>query len=402
MIAARVTPAEAATPDKERACREIDRHRRRLTALSHAIHARPEPAFAERWAAGAITGVLAERGFTIEQPLLGLPTAFRASIGPRDGPTVILCAEYDALPGIGHGCGHNIVATTAIGAALGLASLARRLGGRVVVLGTPAEEGGGGKIILARRGAFAGARAVMLVHPDNRDVVTPVLRAAVGYRAVLRGRAAHAGRAPEDGRNALDAAVLGYTAVGALRASLHEGDQVSITLCGAGPPNVVPAQASVRLLVRSATASGLAAVAAQVRRCFEGGAHTAGCTLRFGPDGPAYHHLKADEALARAFARNAAAVGRALRPGVPSDLHRAGSTDLGIVSHLAPTIHPMLAVAPADVALHTAAFARHAVSPRADRAVLDGAKAMAMTALDVWHRSGRPAPLPARRDHWPF
>ena len=353
-----------------------------LLTLSHDLHAHPETAWAEHRSSRRLAAFLADAHLDVQLPAYGLPTAFRARAGSA-GPVVVLCCEYDALPGIGHGCGHNVVAAAAAGAAATLAPLAAHAGGRLVVLGTPAEEGGGGKIELLRRGAFTDAAAVLLVHPGAHDQVRASFRAAASSTIAFRGRAAHAAMAPGHGRNALDAAVLAYQAIGAARSVLGFGDQVTAVLPRGGTvPNIVPEAAQFRVMTRSTTTAGLGLLARVVDRAARAGALATGCTARVTSSGPTYRELRTDPGLAASLERHLHGLGRRPRPPDPRDVLTAGSTDLGNVSHRAPVAHPKLAIGP--LAPHSRAFAEAAVSPAGDRAVLDGAVLLALTALDVW------------------
>ena len=232
----RLDPASVAEA-KRRAAGSVDDVAQRLVAISRAIHARPELAFAEHDSAAMLAGELQRAGFAVEVGVGGLATAFLATAGHPDAPAVIVCCEYDALPELGHACGHNVIGAAGLGAGLALLPVVERLGGRIVVMGTPAEEGGGGKAILAERGWFEGAAAVLLVHPSNEDVVTPPFRAAATVDVRFRGRSTHAAMAPEQGRNALDAAVSAYGSVALLRGRLPLGDTVSMTFGTTAPPN---------------------------------------------------------------------------------------------------------------------------------------------------------------------
>lgn len=355
-----------------------------LLALSHDLHAHPETSWREHRSSTRVATFLDAAGLAVTRPAHGLPTAFRASAGSR-GPLVVLCCEYDALPGLGHGCGHNIIAAAAAGAGAVLAPLAGSFGGRVVVLGTPAEEGGGGKIELLRRGAFAGASAALLVHPGRHDQVRATFRAAASYRVTFRGRAAHAAMAPEQGRNALDAAVIAYSALSAARATLGPGDQITAVLTdGGSAPNVIPDRSVLRVMTRAPTTCGLAPLAHVVRRAADAGARATGCTTTVATDGPTYREVRSDPALSEFAERHLRALGRHPHPPSARDLLTAGSTDLGNVSHAVPALHPKLSIG--DVPQHSAAFARAAVSPAGDRAVLDGATLLALLTLDIWTR----------------
>lgn len=358
-----------------------------LVALSHAVHGRPELAFEERFASAALADALADRGIAVERGAHGLETAFVARAGER-GPTVAVCCEYDALPGIGHGCGHNVIAAAGLGAGLALAALAEEAGGRVVVVGTPAEEKGGGKILLLRRGAFEGVDAAMMVHPAGIDALAPTMLAMAQLDVRAHGRPAHAAAFPWKGVNALDAVVLGYVGVAALRQHIRPTERVhGVITRGGDVPNVVPELAAARYNVRAETLDRLDDLKRRVLACAEAGATAAGATLEHRFLDP-YADLVSHRPLLEAYAANAAALGRDVR--WPEDVSRPafGSTDMGNVSQAVPSIHPMVAVAPPHVALHTAEFAEHAVSEEADRAVVEAAIALARTAVDVWARPG--------------
>ncbi|SDS94513.1 amidohydrolase [Friedmanniella luteola] len=380
------TPARAVDVGgvKDAVCRAVDAQSGSIRALSHAVHDARETAFQERRSSRLVAEALARGGLAVTPGAYGLPTAVEATAG-GGGPQVVICCEYDALPGLGHACGHNLITAAGVGAAVALRCWASRLGGRLTVLGTPAEEGGGGKILLADRGAFDGADAVLLVHPGTEDLITPALRAAAGWRAVFRGRPAHAAMSAARGRNALDAAVLAYQAIGAARATLPWGQHVAAVLTEGGvAANLVPDRSVLQLTLRSQTTDGLQALQRRVTACCLAGAEATGCRVTTQPSGPVFRELRVDAALARAFAANAARTGRRLRAADAAAVATAGSTDLGNVSHLAPTIHPMLALGPGRLAPHTRAFAEAARSPDGDLLAVDGAKAMAMTAIDVW------------------
>lgn len=365
--------------------REVAARAAALVDLSHDLHAHPELAWREHRSSALLAGWLARAGLRVQRGAHGLPTAFRAAAG-SSGPLVVLCCEYDALPGLGHACGHNVIASAAAGAGAILAPLAERMGGRVLVLGTPAEEGGGGKIELLGRGAFTGAAAALLVHPGPRDQVRATFRAAASYRVVFRGRAAHAAMAPGEGRNALDAAVLAYEALTAVRTTLGFGDQITAVLSEGGTaPNVIPDRAVLRVMTRAVTSTRLPHLARTVRRAVEAGAHATRCTVTLTPVGPTYREVRSDPWLARTAEFHLRALGREPLAPRDRDVLTAGSTDLGNVSQEVPALHPKLAIG--DVPQHSAAFARAAVSAAGDRAVLDGAALLALLTLDIWNRT---------------
>jgi amidohydrolase len=335
-----------------------------------------------------LSACLRGHGLAVALPAYGLATAFVSRTGSTRQPHVVVCCEYDALPSMGHACGHNIIAAAGVGAGLALARLAPRLGGCITVLGTPAEEGGGGKLLLARRGAFEGVDAVMLVHPSSHQVTMPHINAVSSFEVTMLGQASHASMAPEQGVNALDALVLGYTAVAALRQHLRPTEKVhGIITRGGDQPSVVPALARGRFMVRGMSGPEVMALLRRVHACFEGGARATGATVQIRPSPPQYREMWHSRPLAAAFEANALILGRRMLPPHALPVSTAASTDLGDVSHLVAAIHPKLKISPDHVAQHSAAFAGYAASAAADRAVVDGAKALAMTAIDVWCRS---------------
>lgn len=372
-------PAEA----KERLRAEVWRRAETLVAVSREIHAHPELAFEEHRAHDLLTGVLEAEGLEVQRHACGLDTGFVARAG-REGPVVAVLCEYDALPGLGHACGHNVIAAAGLGAGLAAAALAGELGGRVLVLGTPAEEGGGGKLPFVDAGVFDGVTAAMMIHPADADLRSISSLAVDQLVVAYEGRASHAAAAPELGRNALDAAVLGYVNVAALRQHLGPRERVhGIITHGGDRPNVVPDHTAMHWYARAACLADLDALAARVWACLQAGADAAGCRMTGEWVGPRYAEVVDDPALLDAFARNAAALGRDLHePGPGAEV--VGSTDMGNVSQVVPSIHPMLAVAPPGVAIHTPEFTRHAGDAAGDRAVIDGASALATTVADVW------------------
>lgn len=355
-----------------------------LVELSREIHRHPELAFEEVRAHGLLTDLLESAGFAVTRSAYGLDTAFRAEIDAGAGPTVAIICEYDALPEIGHACGHNVIAAAGAGAAIVAArSLAERHGGRIVVLGTPAEEGGGGKVYMLERGAFEGVDAAMMVHPAGRDLTEMNTIAIERTRVEYRGLAAHAAAAPQLGRNALDAAVLGYLNVAALRQHLARHERVhGVITRGGTRPNIVPEWTEAEWYMRSPTMDGLQSLVARVQSCLEAGAAAAGCSMTREPIGRVYYDMVTSEALLDLYVRSAAEIGRTV--DVPEDgTTVVGSTDMGNVSHAVPSIHPLIKAAPADVSLHTRSFTDYAGGPDGDRAVLDGAATLALTAIRV-------------------
>jgi len=374
-----------AQPLKDAARDAVEVRRPKLLALSRAIHARPELAFEEHEAARLLVAALRDAGVEVQPGAYGLPTAFAAEFGPADAPCVALLAEYDALPGIGHACGHNLIATAGIGAGLALAGLGSSLPGRVRVLGTPAEEHGCGKELMARSGAFEGVDAVLMIHPAGVNLVTMPCIAMAELDAVFRGEAAHAAAMPERGVNALDAMMLAYQGVAALRQHIRPTERIhGIVTDGGQAPNVVPERSAGRFYVRAADFQDLAPLKARVEACFRAGALATGCTLELSWGEADYRDIHLNDPLATAFRRNAEALGREFFPIEKLPPGIQGSTDLGNVSYRVPSIHPMLAAAPLHVTIHNPEFAKWAGSELGDTAALDGAKALAMTALDFF------------------
>jgi amidohydrolase len=363
----------------------VDNFADRLIAVSRDIHAHPELNYAEHYAHDLLTGVLAEQGLEVTRHAYGVDTAFEAVVGDTGAPEVLVLLEYDALPGIGHGCGHNVIAAAGLGAGLVAASLAKELGGRVRILGTPAEEGGGGKIAMARQGAFASGIAAMMIHPADADLIKMDSIAVHTVDVTYEGKAAHAAAAPWEGRNALDAAVLGYMNVAALRQHIRPTERIhGIITEGGEKPNIVPRRAAAKWYVRSDTISTLQPLKARVVSCLEGATSACGCAMSTTWDDHTYADVRDNMAIVNSFASNMATLGRLVRDPRTDGRSVMGSTDMGNVSYLMPSIHPMVKVAPDGVAIHTEDFAHYAGSESGDEGVLIGAKAMAMTVVDLW------------------
>jgi len=353
-----------------------------LLAVSHAIHQEPELALEEFRAAERLTEAVARHDLPVARETFGLKTAYVSEFG--DGPTIAILSEYDALPGVGHACGHNIIAAAGLGAALALAKLGNRLPGRVRYLGAPAEERFGGKEMIAREGAFDGVDAAMMIHPANLNMTTMPCIAISEVEVTYHGRAAHASAMPYRGLNALDAVVAAYQSIAQLRQHIRQTERIhGIITEGGLAANIVPERAGCRFYVRAADVHDLAALKKRVHACFEAAALSTGCTADIGWGNTDYLDLKTSWPMAGAFEKNAVALGREFFPVKDIPAGFAGSTDMGNVSHRVPSIHPMLSVAPAGVIIHNAEFATWAQSPQGDKGVIDGAKAMAQTALDL-------------------
>jgi len=354
-----------------------------LIALSHAVHADAEVAFEEHESSRRVAQALADGGFDVTTGVAGLDTALVATAG-RGSLTVGIFAEYDALPGVGHACGHNIIAAAAVGAGLVLAPLADELDLTIRVFGTPAEEGGGGKVLMLDAGVFEGVDAAMMVHPAPTEALAlPCLAVEhVGVRYL--GKEAHAAGFPHLGRNAADALTIAQVAIGLLRQHILPDQRIhGIVTHGGDAPNVIPGRAEGAWYIRAATLDALDELSPRVRRCFEAGALATDCTLEVERRSPRYSEFITDRLLADLYLEEATAIGRVFPAPEDQDPTGAlsGSTDMANVSLRIPTIHPMLAIETAGAVNHQPEFAAAAIGPSADRAVIDGAAAMARTVV---------------------
>lgn len=370
---------------KAAARKRFGRARDSLIELSHRIHAHPELGFEEEHASSWLCESLTDAGFTVEQGICDLPTAFRARTG--SGPLhVAICAEYDSLPGIGHACGHNVIAGSAVGAALAAAEVADEVGLTISVIGTPAEEVGNasGKILLLERGAFDGVHAAMMVHPAPHDVLRAKIIAASMFDVRYTGKESHASAYPELGINAADALTVAQTAIGLLRQHIRATDRMhGIVTCGGAAPNVVPAHTAARYLIRSETLDQLAELRPRVHRCFEAGALATGARLEItGGDKP-YAEMRHDGRIAALYRRNSEALGRPFPDASALESVPSASTDMGNVSLAIPSIHPLIGINSLPAVNHQPEFTAHCVTGDADRALCDGALAMAWTCIDL-------------------
>jgi amidohydrolase len=353
-----------------------------LRALSLAIHDHPELNFEERHAHALLTKFLDDAGFRVERGAYDLPTAFRATVG-EGRPCIALLCEYDALPEIGHACGHNLIA--AAGVAAGLALKAAAPAGTVVVLGTPAEEGGGGKVLMLERGAFDDIDVAMMVHPAPGHSAWPNVIGVETLRVDFFGRAAHAAMAPFEGLNALDALVLAFNAIGLLRQQLRPDTRVhGVITRGGAKPNIIPDHTAAELYVRARTRAELEDLKGRVVACFEGAARATGCRLEVQWPGPRFSDLRTNDPLASRYVAHLEELGVIVPPRGANPLDRTPlSTDMGNVSHALPAIHPLFAIE-TEGGNHTPAFAEAARTKQAHEAMLLAATAMAATALDCY------------------
>lgn len=367
---------------KQAAARRIEDDAASLIALSHQIYENPELGYEEHQSSSALADALEAGGMRVERGAHGLETAFRTTAG-TSGPHFVICAEYDALPEIGHACGHNIIGTSAVGAGLALSQMADDLGIRVTVLGTPAEEGGGGKVRLIEAGAFEGADLSLMVHPAPYDVVDVPTLAIAEIFVTFHGRESHASAFPELGFNALDAMNIAYTAIGALRQHIRSTERVhGIITHGGDAPNVVPKATSARYYVRARNLEDLSALKQRVVKCFEAGALAAGCELQIEWRGFDYDRVITNSPMAEIYEANLKTLGRSALPRKMVERF-AGSTDMGNVSAILPSIHPMMGIDSLPAVNHQADFAKHTVTPAGDKAVVDAATAMAWTVIDI-------------------
>ncbi|MGW5645179.1 M20 family metallopeptidase [Saccharopolyspora sp. NPDC003752] len=363
--------------------RWVDDNAEDLVALSRDLHAHPEEAFAEHRSVAQAAELLRRHGHDAEVGVGGLDTALRVEAG-GDGPHVAVLAEYDALPGIGHGCGHNIICSAAVGGFLAAATAVSATGGRVSLVGTPAEEGGGGKEHLARAGLFDDVDAVVMLHPFSHDIAAHPFLGRRQLEVVFHGVAAHAAAQPFMGRNALDAVVATYQGVAAMRQHMPSTDRVhGIITDGGKRPNVVPDRAAAVFYVRSAEPGSLQDLAARIEAIAHGAASMTGCGVELNWDNnPAYLPIRHNDALAARWAQHQARRGRTSLPRGVVPEYLTGSTDLGNISYRLPAIHPMIGLGDPNLALHTEEFAAAAATPAGDRAVLDGAIGLALTTVD--------------------
>lgn len=354
-----------------------------LLTLSHKIHANPEIAWREIESSAAVVKTLGDHGFEVIEQVAGLPTAFRAEYGSGD-LTVALCAEYDALPGLGHACGHNIIASSSVGAAIALAGVATDLNLKVVVLGTPAEEGGGGKIVMLERGAFDGIDVAALVHPGPVDVAFAEPFAVRHIAVKFSGKASHAAAYPEQGINAADAFTVAQVAIGLLRQQLPSTVRVhGVMTRGGEAPNAIPEVTEGRWYVRATTTKLMQETFDRIAKCFEAGALATGCSLEIHDESQPYSEFINHPNLNDIYKLNAQAIGRVFDDNDPRIKMNRASTDLGNISKVIASIHPYIGVNSGFAVNHQKEFAAACITADADQAVLDAAKAMAMTLVDI-------------------
>lgn len=364
---------------------EVDRIFPELVRVSRAIHASPELGFEETKSCGLIVDFLESRGFRVESGAASLPTAFCARRGSPERPSVAFVAEYDALPNIGHACGHNLIAAASAGAGAALASVLGEEGGSVVVVGTPAEEMHGGKIKMIEKGVFDGLDAAMMFHPSVRNAVVKRTLSMTELRITFHGRSAHAAATPELGINALDAMILTFSGINALRQQTPEDARIhGIITHGGDAPNVIPSQTEARIAVRALQGEVMRHLVERVRACIQGAAQATGCTSDVEIAGPVYEGLFPNYTLAGIFQEKVEGLGVTIND--TDETKYIGSSDIGNLSQVLPVIHPELSICGFDRLPHTPGFAEAAHSEPAEKVMGIAAKALALTGLEVLTR----------------
>jgi len=368
---------------KDAIAQAVDGLGNELEALSRRIHDNPELGFQETQACAWLAEFLAAKGFKVEQGVGGVDTAFRATIEGGGGPAIAILCEYDALPGIGHACGHNVIATSGAGAGAALAAVKDRLPkGRIQVIGTPAEEGGAGKVRLIKAGVFKDVDCAMMIHGFDRTLLHSDLLGIVRVTFEYAGKAAHASADPWAGINALDACIQTFNAVSMLRQQVRPDCRIhGIITNGGAAANIIPESAAATFYVRAPRIDAMWDLYKRVVACAEGAARAAGAGLKvIQHTDTIYEPMKRNQTLLDLFAANMKAVGLSEGEPIPD---RLGSSDIGNVSQVIPAIQPMIGIAPEGTAIHTRDFAAAAVTPLARAGMLAAAKTMAMTTLDL-------------------
>jgi len=359
----------------------VESQRQLLIHLSQNIHDHPELGYQEEKASSWLTGYLRENGFSVEKGIAGLPTAFRAVYG-QGSPNIALLAEYDALPKIGHGCGHNIIATSAVGAAIASKLVVDKFGGSIIVLGTPAEEVFGGKVDMVKEGVFQEIDVAMIVHPDTQSVVAKEALACISLDVDFWGKTAHAAAQPHQGINALEALILSFNSINSLRQHVKQDVRIhGIITSGGEAPNVVPEHSAAKFLIRAQDMAYLEELKEKVLNCFLGASLATGARLEYNWGDRTYAPMKNNLTLAELFHRNLESIGRHMEAFDSG--FGLGSTDMGNVSQVVPSIHPSVAIASPQISLHTPEFASAAASEEGHKGLLDASKAMAMTVVDI-------------------
>jgi len=366
----------------------IDEARADLIELSDRIGRNPELGLQERQAAAWHVAMLAGAGFTVTSPYAGMETSFRAEMSNGNGPVIALLVEYDALPDIGHACGHNLHGVMSTGAAVALAKAKDTWQGTLVVLGSPAEEGAvdnaGGKVVLVEQGAFDGIDAAMMVHASARNILGMPSLAREAFEISFQGKPAHAAAIPHEGINALDAVIQTFNSTNALRQHLTSDVRIhGIITKGGVSPNIVPEHAQLRMYARAADKDYLRTVVRKIRACAEGAALQTGATMSWRNTAHPYDNMVGNEPMLGAFAESLRELGA---PVHEAPMRGSGSTDMGNVSHVVPSIHPYIAICDEPIPGHSREFAAATMTPRGHQGLILGAKAIALTAHKLFGR----------------
>lgn len=368
---------------KQQAEDAYSQHEPELLETSRWMYDNPELGYVEFKTSQKYVDILSRNGFDVEYPAYGLDTAFAARAG-ASGPEVVICAEMDALPEVGHACGHNVIGMAGVGAGLALVPFVDDLGIRLTVLGTPAEEAYGGKVDLINAGAFENAAASMMVHPSTRDLVDPEFLAINHIDVDFYGKESHASSSPDLGVNALDAAVQAYMNVSTLRQQLKDSDRVhGVITHGGAAPNIIPGHTAMSWYVRAETDARLGEIFPKVMKCFEAAALATGCTFEVGDMGHPYKDMRNNSVMTELYAENSRTLGRKMNFFADIPPQTSGSTDMGNVSYECPSIHPMLDLGGYPIVNHQKEFAALTITKAGDSAIRDGALAMAWTIIDL-------------------
>jgi amidohydrolase len=365
---------------KEQISKKVESHRQELGELSLKIHTNPELCYKEVKAAGWLTEYLEENGFSVERGICEIPTAFKASYG-QGKPVIAMLAEYDALANLGHACGHNLIAACAAGTGVASKPVVDHYGGTILVIGTPAEEGGGGKVIMAAKGAFDDLDVAMKMHPDVRDSFATRSLACHGLEVEFHGKEAHVGTGPHLGINALEAMIQSFIAINSLRQHLRDKALVNGIITDGGiSPTIIPAHSSAIFSLRAEDDASLDKLKEQVINCFNGAATATGARLEYQWRGPQYAAMRGNTAIAEVFSQNMKILGREMQLVNPF-FHF--STDSGNVSRITPTITAFIAIASENVAIHSPQFADAAASEVGISSLIDSTRAFTMTVFDL-------------------
>lgn len=370
---------------KERIFASVEEAAPQLVALSDWMYENPEIGHQEHQSAARLVDLLRQNGFSVEAPYAGMDTAFRAEYKGGDGPVIAILAEYDALPGIGHGCGHNIIGTMAVLAGIGLKNAWPEMPGTVLVLGAPAEEGAvdnaGGKVFMVEHGTFSGVDAAMMIHPSLRNALGGSSNAREAMEIVFRGKTAHAAGAPHEGINALDAAIQTFNGFNALRQHVKPDVRIhGIIKEGGLSPNIVPDRAVIRMYARAADSEYLKEVVEKVQNCARAGAMAAGAQVEIRQTAKTYKDMINNHVLGQVWKRNIELQGEQVSESAGGG---AGSTDMANVSHEVPSIHPYVSISSTKVNGHSTAFADATISPEGHKGLVVGAKSLAGAAADL-------------------